>query len=137
MTMSAEDKAALSEIRMQKAYQFLDDAKSNLAESRLSTAINRSYHAAFGAVRALLILEGIDPESHAGAVTMLSLRFVRPGTIDRKVVRNFKTLQSRRSDADYGDFETVETSDASDSVGVSEAILAEVDTVRKALIAEM
>lgn len=137
MTLNAGDKITLSDIRMAKAYEFLDDAKSNLSESRLKTAINRSYFASLCAIRALLILEGIDPESHAGAVTTLSLHFVRTKLLSIKVVRNFKTLQSRRSDVDYGDFETVEESDAADSLELARLILEEADALRKKLISAM
>ena len=135
MTLSSGDKRQLSDIRMGKAYEFLDDAKSNLQDSRLKTAVNRSYYAALSAVRAILILEAIDPESHAGAVTTLSLHFVRTKLLPIEVVKSFKTLQSRRSDVDYGDFETVEKGDAVDSVKLAEEILGEIDAVRKKLIA--
>jgi uncharacterized protein (UPF0332 family) len=137
MTLSSADKAALSDIRMKKASEFLDDAASNLADSRFKTSVNRSYYASLGAVRALLILEGIDPESHAGAVTTLSLHFVKTKLLRVEIVRDFKTLQSRRFDVDYGDFDTIELEDAEDSLKLARKILEEVETVRKKLLAEL
>ncbi len=89
------------------------------------------------AVRALLVLEGINPESHSGAVTTLSLHFVRTRLLPIEVVRNFKTLLSRRTDVDYGDFETIEIRDAEDSLKLAEEILQNVDAVRTTLISEL
>jgi uncharacterized protein (UPF0332 family) len=33
------------------------------------------------AARALLILEGVNPETREGVITMLSLRFAKPGLL--------------------------------------------------------
>ena len=127
MTLSGGDKKALSEIRFEKASEFLEDAQANLEESRFNTAINRSYYAALSAVRALPILEGVNPETHTGAVTMMSLRFVK----------SFKILLSRRADVDYGDFERITVSEAKDSLVKSEKILEQINAVRKKLIEEL
>ncbi|MBT3273894.1 MAG: HEPN domain-containing protein [Spirochaetales bacterium] len=137
MTLNVEDKKALSEIRIGKSRVFLDDAKQNFGEGRFYTSVNRSYYASLSAVRSLLILEGIDSDSHSGAVTMLSLHFVRTKLLPVEVVRDFKTLLSRCTDVDYGDFETVEKDDAEDSYDKAESILAQIDTVRTRLILEM
>jgi hypothetical protein len=40
MTFSPEDKKALSDIRFDKASEFLEDAHANFEETRLKTAIN-------------------------------------------------------------------------------------------------
>jgi len=134
MSLSSEDKKVLSEIRFEKASEFLKDARANLKETRLKTAINRSYYSALNAVRALLILEGVNPESHSGAVTMLSLRFVKTGLLPVEVIKSFKILLSRRADVDYGDFEHITTAEAEDSVDRAEKILEQIDTLRKKLI---
>lgn len=134
MTLEPKDRTTLSNVRMDKAREFLADAKANLAEGRNKTSINRSYYAALNAVRAILILEGINPESHDGVVTMLSLRFVKPGLLPVDIIKKFKVLLSRRTDVDYGDFETVDTADATDAVKNSEEIIGTIDKVRIDLI---
>ena len=60
MTLSAEDKKNLSNIRITKAYEFLEDAKANHRDERYKTSINRSYYAILHAVRSILILEGMN-----------------------------------------------------------------------------
>jgi hypothetical protein len=77
MTLSWADKKMLSQTRMVKAREFLEDAKGNFREGRVKTSINRSYYALLSAARSILILYGANTETHEGAVTMLSLKFVK------------------------------------------------------------
>lgn len=128
MTLSPEEKLSLCEARFQRAREFLDDARFNLEQHRVKTSVNRSYYAALSAARAVLILEGADPEQHEGVVTLLSLRFVKPGLLPVSAIKQFKTLLSRRTDVDYGDFETVDEADAADSLQIAVEFL---DTLGK------
>lgn len=137
MTLSPDDKKALCDIRFEKAAEFLEDARANYRESRLKTAVNRSYFAVLNAVRALLILEGVNPETHSGAITTFSLRFIKTGILKVDTVKDLKVLLSRSTDVDYGDFEAIDVDEAGDSVRKAEHILQQIDVVRKKLIAEM
>ena len=137
MTLSADDKKTLSEVRFAKAREALADAQANLGYERPNTAVNRSYYAALSAVRALLILDGVNPESHGGAVTTLGLRFIRTKLLPVSVAKNFKTLMARRTDVDYGDFESISQSEAEDCVQRAEVLLNKIDTLRKRLSAEL
>jgi uncharacterized protein (UPF0332 family) len=137
MTLSPEEKKTLSELRMNRAYEFFEDAKANLNEKRYKTSINRSYYATMNAARSLLILEGANPETHEGVVTLLSLKFVRPNLLPVEVIKGYKLLLSRRTDVDYGDFETITPEDAKDSLRISRDIIKQIDTLRKSLIKEL
>jgi uncharacterized protein (UPF0332 family) len=134
MNLEAKDKKILSDVRMKKALEFLEDARANFKDSRYKTSVNRSYYAVLNAARALLILEGVNPETHNGVVTMLSLRFVRPALLSVRIIKDFKILLSRRTDVDYGDFETIDASDAEDSVTRANEMMKEVDRLRKEMI---
>jgi uncharacterized protein (UPF0332 family) len=134
MTLDSQDKQSLSDVRMTKARVFLEDAKANLREGRHRTAINRSYYAALSAVRAILILDGANPETHEGVVTMLSLRFIKPGLLPIEVVKNFKVLLSRRTDVDYGDFDSIGRADAEDSLKISSDIIGLIEKSRQKLM---
>ena len=39
MTLNSDDKKTLSDIRFEKAVEFLEDARANCTESRLKTAV--------------------------------------------------------------------------------------------------
>ncbi|MBI4698963.1 MAG: HEPN domain-containing protein [Nitrospirae bacterium] len=133
MTLEAQDKKTLSDIRMSKAYKYLEDAGANYKDGRYNTSINRSYYAVLSAARAILILEGVNPETHEGTVTMLSLRFIKPGLLPVDVIKKFKILLSRRTDADYGDFEVIDNPDAADSIKLAEEIIRAIDNARKTM----
>lgn len=134
MTLEYQDKKSLSEIRMANAYESLQDAIANYNERRYKTSVNRSYYASLNAARSILILEGLSPQSHEGVITMLSLRFIKPGLIPVDIIKKFKLLLSRRTDVDYGDFETIEDIDAKDSLKIAQEIIEVIDKVRKEMI---
>lgn len=131
MTLESKDKKAVSDVRMAKAYEFLEDARANYNEGRFKTSINRSYYAALNAIRSILILEGANPLTHEGVITMLSLRFIKSAILPVDIIRKFKVLLSRRTDVDYGDFETVDKTDAEESMRSSEKIIKLIDKTRK------
>lgn len=134
MILEPQDKRKLSDVRMSKALDFLEDARGNFREGRHKTAINRSYYAALGAARSILILEGANPDTHEGVVTMLSLRLVKPGLLPVDVVKDFKLLLSRRTDVDYGDFDTTDKADAEDSIRIAEGLINLIERTRQTLI---
>ena len=134
MMLEPQDKRSLSDARMAKALEFLEDARANLREGRHRTAVNRSYYAALSAVRSILILEGANPETHEGAVTLLSLRLVQPGLLPVVVVKNFKLLLSRRTDVDYGDFDTIGSAEADEAVRIAEGMIGTIEKARTTLL---
>ncbi|MGB4269827.1 MAG: HEPN domain-containing protein [Spirochaetota bacterium] len=134
MTLNADEKKMLSEIRMQKALEFLGDARSNLDNKRYRTSVNRSYYAALNALRSLLILDGANPESHDGVITMISLRFIKTGVLPVDIVKNFKILLSRRTDVDYGDFDNINEDDAKESYTIASSIIETVNYTRQKLV---
>lgn len=64
MTLSIEEKKALSKYRLEKADRLLKDAELLLKKSRWESSVNRSYYAVLSAAKAALILFGIDPKTH-------------------------------------------------------------------------
>jgi uncharacterized protein (UPF0332 family) len=131
LTIESREKKSLSDMRMAKAYDFLEDARANFKEGRYRTSVNRSYYAALNAARAILILKGANPQTHEGVLTMLSLRFIKPGHLPVEVSKKFKILFSRRTDVDYGDFDTIDENDAEDSVKTAGKIIKLIDKARK------
>lgn len=137
MNLDPKDKKVLSDARMAKAKEFLADARATFEGGRYRTSVNRAYYAALNGVRAILILEGANPESHEGAVTLLSLRFVKTRILPVDIIKKFKILLSRRTDVDYGDFDTIDAKDSEESLRDVEAIIETIDQVRRRLIDEL
>ncbi len=59
---------------------------------------------------------------------------MKPALLPVRIVKDFKVLLSRRTDVDYGDFETIDASDARDSVRIAAELIEEVDRLRKEMI---
>jgi uncharacterized protein (UPF0332 family) len=137
VTLDTKDKKALSDARMDKAKEFLSDARATYNERRFRTSVNRAYYAALNAVRAVLILEGANPETHEGAVTLFSIRFIKTGILTVDIIKKFKILLSRRTDVDYGDFDTIDAADAEDSLKSAGLIIEAINRVRTKLISEL
>jgi uncharacterized protein (UPF0332 family) len=134
MTLSWTDKKILSQTRMEKAREFLEDAKGNFREGRVKTSINRSYYALLAAARSILILCGVNPETHESGVTMLSLKFVKSELLSVETVKTFKLLFSRRTDADYGDFDSADAADAEEAIRLASGAVEEIEQLRTVLL---
>lgn len=63
--------------------------------------VSRLYYAVFHCVRALLMGKGLEPKTHEGALRLLGLHFVKPGTISTQVSHIFARLMKYREEADY------------------------------------
>ncbi len=68
---------------------------------------------------------------------MLGLRFVKPGLLDVKFIKDYKSLLSRRTDVDYGDFDNVTEPEAADAISIAEEFIEETDRLRKKLLKEL
>jgi uncharacterized protein (UPF0332 family) len=135
--LEIKDKKIISDTRMEKSREFLSDARATYDDKRYRTSVNRAYYAALNAVRAILILEGANPETHDGAVTLLSLRFVKTGVLPVDVIKKFKVLLSRRTDVDYGDFDTTGATEAEDSLRSAEGVIEVIDRARQKIIIDL
>lgn len=135
MKLSRDDKEELSRIRLEKAEEFFRDAEANVGESRFKTGVNRAYYAVLHAIRSLLVLDGLDSETHTDAITLLSLHFVKTGLLPTETIKSIKLLLSRRTDVDYGDFDSISREDAEDSVRRAAEVIARITALRDQLIA--
>jgi uncharacterized protein (UPF0332 family) len=93
---------------------YLSKARDALMSARLlfdardhTGAANRAYYAVFYAAQAVVAhVGGIDPrnvKTHRGLRRLFELHAVKAGVIDRDVATYFKTVESTRIVADYGD----------------------------------
>jgi uncharacterized protein (UPF0332 family) len=79
----------------------LESARILLAAAKHADAVSRAYYGAFHYARALLLMLGLEPETHAGVHRLLHRDLVRDGVLDPDVAHSFSRLQKFRMDADY------------------------------------
>lgn len=94
----------LSMYRIQEAYDSLKVAKHCLNENLNRDSINRSYYAAFYAVKAVLALSTVDFKRHKDVMAYFNKEYVATGTFPREIGRKLGTLQRVREKSDYDDF---------------------------------
>ena len=133
MTLSAKEKSDLSHYRLEKARKFLSDAKNFLDSGAYDASVNRSYYAILNSARSILILRGIDAETHDGVKTMLSKEFIKPGLLPKEFNEAFRNVQGRRIDSDYGDYVEMGKNEAMDSFSRAEEFVKKVEELTKVL----
>ena len=73
-----------------------------LADNELfSDAISRLYYCVLSHVRALPLTLDVETRSHEAALRLLSLHFVKAGTLPRETAHVFAKLMKFREEADY------------------------------------
>ena len=93
-------------------------------------SINRSYYAAFYAVKAVLALEDIDFKRHKDVIAYFNQHLVATEKFDREVGRKLARLQKKRETSDYDDFFVASMGEASEQLEMAGFII---DTVKKYL----
>jgi len=86
---------------MSRADDALKAADLLAANELFSDAVSRLYYYLLAHVRALLLTVGLEPRSHEGALRLLSLHFVKAGTLPRETAHVFSKLMKFREEADY------------------------------------
>jgi uncharacterized protein (UPF0332 family) len=77
-------------------------ASTLLAEGGFhSDSVSRLYYSALFRVRALLLTRGLEAKSHEGAPRLLSLHFVKAGSLPTDASHLFSRLMKYREEADY------------------------------------
>lgn len=103
MSLTDEERLQVVTYRLEKSHNTLADAEKVIAMQMWSTGANRLYYAAYYAVSALLIANGITAKTHEGIIRMFNQHFVMSGKVDRELGRQYNILFTMRLTGDYGD----------------------------------
>ena len=94
----------LSKYRLQEAKDSLKVAERCLEDGFVKDAINRSYYAAFYAIKAVLSLGTIDFKRHKDVVAYFNKEYVATEIFPRELGRKLGRLKQLREKSDYDDF---------------------------------
>ena len=103
MALNSIERDAIVKYRIERANEALREAEYNFAGKFYNLTANRLYYACFYACQALLIKNGISPNSHQGVFRMISLHFVNTQKLDRNDALMVKTFFKMRQSGDYDD----------------------------------
>lgn len=94
----------LSKYRLQEAADTLQVARNCYEAGYYKDAINRSYYAAFYAIKAVLALGTVDFKRHKDVVAYFNKEFVAKDIFPREIGRRLSELKQLREKSDYDDF---------------------------------
>ena len=106
--MSEKYKKDLINYRLERVYECIKDAESDMHTDSLHSAANRLYYAVFNAMRVLLANDGVDFSKHSGVISYVRSQYIKTGILDVKFSELIRNAASIRNDCDYKDFYTPE-----------------------------
>lgn len=122
----SEKKVDLCIYRMRSAIETLGVSALCLKGQHYKDSINRSYYAAFYAVKAVLALEEVDFKRHKDAVAYFNKIYVATDIFPREIGKKLGRLKQERETSDYDDFYIASAADATEQYAAAEFIITEV-----------
>lgn len=106
----------LSRYRMNTAEETLDAAQICMDGKHYKDTVNRSYYAAFYAVKAVLALEEKDFKRHKDVVAYFNQHYVAADIFPKEIGRKLARLQQKREKYDYDDFVIVSKEEGEEQI---------------------
>lgn len=113
--------------RIRNAVETLGVAALCLESQHYKDSINRSYYAAFYAIKAVLALEEIDFKRHKDAVAYFNKTYVATEIFPRELGKKLGRLKQERESSDYDDFYVASLTDATDQYNSAKLIIDEIE----------
>ena len=134
--LSDENRHAVVEYRIERAYTALDQAKKNLEIKCLEVTANRLYYAAYYAASALLIAYGIRTKSHEGNIGQFGQQFVLTGKLPKDLGKLYNQLFQMRLTGDYSDTFGLSEDDVVPKIEPTENFIEQVTAMARQKLAE-
>ena len=113
--------------RIRNAVETLGVAALCLESQHYKDSINRSYYAAFYAIKAVLDIEEIDFKRHKDAVAYFNKTYVATEIFSREMGKKLGRLKQERESSDYDDFYVASLTDATDQYNSAKLIIDEIE----------
>ena len=94
----------LLKYRFDRAVETLEVAKELYASGKFRDSKNRSYYAAFYAIKAIYTIRGLDFKKHKTLLANFNKEYVATEIFPREIGRKISTLALIREQSDYNDF---------------------------------
>ena len=118
-----EGAVELSKYRLETAESTYRMAELCYENGGYRDAVNRSYYAAFYALRAVLALEGTDFKRHKDVMGYFNKEYVAKEIFPREIGRKLGTLQKVREKSDYDDFYIASKEKAEEQYETAELVI--------------
>ncbi len=108
------------EANMGRARESIEAARSLAGRGFHDFAASRAYYAAFYALTAVLLAEGLPFRKHGGAITSFHRHFVKTERLPESFGRDLRLLYELRLVGDYGETRHVPESEARKAISTAE-----------------
>ena len=102
--LTDEERRVMVELEIERAQKITEQFETLREQQYWDTLVNRMYYAAFHAVSALLIHNGLHVHTHRGALNIFNKEFVRAGVFSVEEGHLFSKLEGLRERGDYNCF---------------------------------
>lgn len=116
----------LMKYRFDRAEETLKVAQALLESGNYRDANNRSYYAAYYAMKAVYALKGKDFKKHKTLIAEFNKEFVATEIFPRSLGKKISTLALIREQSDYNDFYIASKQESEQQVEIAEELVAEV-----------
>ena len=91
----------LSQMQLQRAEELLSEAAALISFGAYNSSVNRSYYAAFHAMKAVEALDNYDSKRHSGVIQHFRQNYIKTGVFALELSAMIDRLQNARGDSDY------------------------------------
>ena len=113
----------LLKYRSDRAVETLEVAKELYASGKFRDSNNRSYYAAFYAIKAIYTIRGLDFKKHKTLLANFNKEYVATEIFPREIGRKISTLALIREQSDYNDFYMASKQESQQQVEIAEELI--------------
>lgn len=113
----------LLKYRYDRAVETLEVAKELFKNGKYKDANNRSYYAAYYAMRAVYTFQGKDFKQHKTLLAEFNKEFVASEIFPRSIGRKISMLALIREQSDYNDFYIASNAESQQQVEIAEELI--------------
>jgi len=123
--MDRETYDALAKVRIERARELLEEAKSLLEAGKYKSANNRAFYSIEKSMKALLASKGIDADSHNGCLRQFNVHFIKDdiGGFGNGDYKRVADAQRIRNNSDYDDFYIADKQECINQVETAEEFM--------------
>ena len=136
MSITAEERRAIVEYRIEKAFRALEQAQGVIVLKYWETIANRLYYAAYNAISALLIANGNTAQTHSGVIHLFGQQFIKTGVFPTEMGRLYHKLFTMRQTGDYDDTYGITEEDVLPFVEPTKILIEQTTKLARKLIEE-
>ena len=113
----------LLKYRFDRAVETLEVAKELYASGKFRDSNNRSYYAAFYAIKAIYTIRGLDFKKHKTLLANFNKEYVATEIFPREIGRKISTFALIREQSDYNDFYMASKQESQQQVEIAEELI--------------